>query len=109
MCIRDSIYTTNLLLDLFHEDSYEDLPVETDSLDLEEILKNLLDEAVKRELIEDSVVYRDLFDTRLMNCLLPVPARSTPPSGRNTAPLPRKPLPTTINSARTATISAATG
>lgn len=71
----ERIYTTNLLLDLFHEDSYEDLPVETDSLDLEEILKNLLDEAVKRELIEDSVVYRDLFDTRLMNCLLPRPSQ----------------------------------
>ena len=70
----ERIYTTNLLLDLFHEDSYEDLPVETDNLDLEEILKNLLDEAVKRELIEDSVVYRDLFDTRLMNCLLPRPS-----------------------------------
>ena len=71
----ERIYTTNLLLDLFHEDSYEDLPVETDNLDLEEILKNLLDEAVKRELIEDSVVYRDLFDTRLMNCLLPRPSQ----------------------------------
>ena len=30
-------------------------------------MKALLDEAVKRGLIEDSVVYRDLFDTRLMN------------------------------------------
>ena len=44
-------------------------------MDLEETLNELLDEAVKRGLIEDSVVYRDLFDTRLMNCLMPRPAQ----------------------------------
>ena len=42
---------------------------------MEETLNELLDEAVKRGLIEDSVVYRDLFDTRLMNCLMPRPAQ----------------------------------
>jgi UDPglucose--hexose-1-phosphate uridylyltransferase len=41
---------------------------------LEDVLADLLDEAVAKELIEDSVVYRDLFDTRLMNCLCPRPA-----------------------------------
>ena len=68
-------YTINLLLDVFHEDEYVE-PEETFSnVDLEETLDELLDEAVKRELIEDSVVYRDLFDTRLMNCLMPRPAQ----------------------------------
>ena len=42
---------------------------------LQQALNELLDEAVKRGLIEDSVVYRDLFDTRLMNCLMPRPAQ----------------------------------
>ena len=50
------------------EESFSDV-------DLEETLNELLDEAVKRGLIEDSVVYRDLFDTRLMNCLMPRPAQ----------------------------------
>ena len=50
------------------EEEYRDI-------DLEEVLNALLDEAVKRNLIEDSVVYRDLFDTRLMNCLMPRPAQ----------------------------------
>ena len=37
--------------------------------DLEDILKETLDEAVRRGLLpEDSVTYRDLWDTRLMNC-----------------------------------------
>ena len=64
----------NLLLDCFQEDSYED-PGEVEERPLEDILKDLLDEAVKRELLTDSVAYRDLFDTKLMNCLAPRPAQ----------------------------------
>ena len=71
----ERIYTTNLLLEIFKEDNYEDTEIDTENLELEDILKNLLDEAVSRGLIEDSVVYRDLFDTKLMNCLLPRPAQ----------------------------------
>ncbi len=70
----EKIYTTNLLLECFHEDSYDE-PQELPQLTLEEILKGLLDEACRRELIPDSVTYRDLFDTKLMNCLLPRPAQ----------------------------------
>ena len=71
----ERLYTTNLLLDLFHEDSYEDVSIEGESLELEEILKALLDEACERGIIEDSIVYRDLFDTKMMNCLVPRPAQ----------------------------------
>ncbi len=70
----ERIYTTNLLLDLFSEDSY-DAPDSIPQLSLEEILAGLLSEAVSRDLIPDSIGYRDLFDTRLMNCLLPRPAQ----------------------------------
>ena len=41
--------------------------------ELEDILKGLLDIAVDRVLIEDSIVNRDLFDTRLMNAITPRP------------------------------------
>ena len=68
-------YATNLLLDIFHEEEYEEDGAVAGPWDLEAILKELLDEAVSRGLIEDSVVYRDLFDTRLMNCLVPRPAQ----------------------------------
>ena len=70
----EKIYTTNLLLDQFHEDDYEE-PDAIPSLSLEEILEGLLDEACRRELIPDSITYRDLFDTRLMNCLMPRPSQ----------------------------------
>ena len=52
----ERIYTTNLLLEIFKEDNYEDTEIDTENLELEDILKNLLDEAVSRGLIEDSVV-----------------------------------------------------
>ena len=71
----ERIYTTNLLLDLFHEDSYEEVEINPSELVLEEILKELLDEACQRGIIEDSITYRDLFDTKLMNCLMPRPAQ----------------------------------
>lgn len=71
----ERIYTTNLLLDIFHEDSYEDTDISGEEIELEKVLKELLDEAVARGIIEDSIVYRDLLDTKMMNCLMPRPAQ----------------------------------
>lgn len=71
----ERVYTTNLLLDLFGEDNYEDVDITGENIELETVLKELLDEAVSRGLIEDSIVYRDLFDTKMMNCLMPRPAQ----------------------------------
>ncbi len=68
-------YATNQLLEIFGEDDYEEVAPAAEQLSLEDILKNLLDEAVAREIIEDSIVYRDLFDTKLMNALVPRPAQ----------------------------------
>lgn len=71
----ERIYTTNLLLEVFGEDSYEDTDISGQEIELETVLGELLDEAVERGIIEDSIVYRDLFDTKLMNCLMPRPAQ----------------------------------
>lgn len=70
----ERIYTTNLLLDLFGEDEFTDPEVDLSELDLETILADLLQVAVEKKLTEDSIVYRDLFDTKIMNCLCPRPA-----------------------------------
>ncbi|MBO6154202.1 MAG: UDP-glucose--hexose-1-phosphate uridylyltransferase [Lachnospiraceae bacterium] len=67
-------YVTNLVLDVMQEDEYTDPDCDLSNIVLEDVLADLLDEAVAKGLIEDSVVYRDLFDTRLMNCLCPRPA-----------------------------------
>ena len=68
-------YAANLLLEAFHEDDYEDTDIAGEDICLESVLKNLLDEACERGIVEDSVVYRDLFDTKLMNCLMPRPSQ----------------------------------
>lgn len=70
---EDKIYTVNLLLDVLRIEDYEEGKEDTGEIDLEEILGELLDYAVSKGLIEDNTVYRDLFDTRLMNCLMPRP------------------------------------
>ena len=68
---EDLIYVKNQLLAVFELDGFENeeqaaaVP-EVEVGDLEEILKEILDYAVEKKLIEDSVVYRDLFDTKLM-------------------------------------------
>lgn len=71
----EKIYATNLLMDIYKEEEYEECSQNLKILPpLELILKNLLDIAVERELIPDSIVYRDLFDTRLMNAITPRPS-----------------------------------
>ena len=69
----DKIYATNKILEILNLDEYEE-PTETPEIDLENILKGLLDFAVEREIIEDNIVARDLFDTKLMGALTPRPS-----------------------------------
>ena len=62
----------NRLLDLLHMDDYA--PVEeTMSEDLEEILAGILDYAVEKGLCDDGITARDIFDTRIMGALTPMP------------------------------------
>ena len=71
----ERIYTTNLLLDLMRENSYENVACDLSDIILEDVLHDLLDEACARGIIEDDITSRDLFDTKLMNALLPRPAQ----------------------------------
>ena len=71
----ERIYTTNLILDVMKQDDIEDVECDLSDIVLEDVLKVLLDEACARGIIEDNIVSRDLFDTKLMNCLMPRPAQ----------------------------------
>lgn len=70
---EDRIYVRNLLLDEFKENNFEECEL-NGTKELEEILAELLKEAVARGIIEDNQTAKDLFDTRLMNCLMPRPS-----------------------------------
>ncbi|MCR4744394.1 MAG: UDP-glucose--hexose-1-phosphate uridylyltransferase [Lachnospiraceae bacterium] len=70
----DEVYTRNLLLERLGLDSYEEVESVT-SNDLETILSEILDYAYENKLIEDNgPVARDLFDTKIMNCLVGRPS-----------------------------------
>ena len=72
----DYAFTVNKLLEVMKLDSYSPSgAVFEDDDSLEVVLKALLDDAVSRGVIEDTTTYRDLFDTKLMACLVPAPSR----------------------------------
>lgn len=69
---EDRVYCQNLMIDVLGLDAMEE--GEKGEAELCEILKVMLDYACEKGLIEDSVTYRDLFDTRIMNCMMPRPS-----------------------------------
>ena len=63
---------TNRLLDLLRLDDYTPFE-ELQSENLEEILAGILDYAVKKGLCDDGITARDIFDTRIMGAITPMP------------------------------------
>ncbi len=75
---EEKIYATNQILEVLHLEEYEEPAKLEGEISLEETLDELLDYAWQQGLMaENSVVYRDLFDTKLMNCLMPRPSQVT--------------------------------
>ncbi|WP_294823444.1 UDP-glucose--hexose-1-phosphate uridylyltransferase [uncultured Eubacterium sp.] len=68
----DEIWAINTVCQALNMDAFEDC--EAENAELEDILASILDYAVESGLCEDSVVYRDLFDTKIMGLLTPKPS-----------------------------------
>ena len=71
---EDRIYVQNRILALMQKDGLEPNDSDAGELSLPEILNILVNDAASREIIIDSPVYRDQFDTALMDCLMPRPS-----------------------------------
>lgn len=72
---EDVIFTTNQLLEVLKIEEYEEPAQEYHNVELEPVLKELLDYAYEKGVLEENgVVYRDLFDTKLMAKLMPRPS-----------------------------------
>lgn len=72
---EDVIFTTNRLLEVLKIEEYEEPEKEYHNVELEPVLKELLDYAYETGvLVENGVVYRDLLDTKLMAQLMPRPS-----------------------------------
>ena len=69
---EDHVVLTNRLLDLLRMDDYNPSE-EPQSEDLEEILGGILDYAVEKGLCDDGITARDIFDTRIMGAVTPMP------------------------------------
>lgn len=82
----DKVYTINRLMELFEIDDIEDavfeahdkkvkFTQETAEAALEEILDEMMEYAYANGIMkENSIVYRDLFDTKIMGCLVARPS-----------------------------------
>ncbi len=73
---RDEIYVTNRILEVLGLDGIECDEVFYD-VDLESTLKEILDYATDKGIIEEGVTARDLFDAKLMGLMLPPPSYVT--------------------------------
>lgn len=71
---EDVIYTRNRILEILQLDDYTESENECKCDSLEGTLKELLDFAADKGLIDDNITDRDLFDTRLMGALVPRPS-----------------------------------
>lgn len=74
---EDVIFTTNKLLELFKldepEESGKEITMQTE--ELEAVLDRMMDYAYEQGIMtENSIVYRDLFDTKIMSLLMPRPS-----------------------------------
>lgn len=72
---EDRVFLINRYLEMFEVDEFEEQDC-SGEVDLEQTLAVLLDEAVKRGVLEsDDIVSKDLFDTKLMGVMVPFPSQ----------------------------------
>ena len=69
----DRIFAINQICQAIALDSYEEAEI-NGNFELESILKTILDYAVENGTCKDSIVYRDLLDTKVMGVITPLPS-----------------------------------
>ncbi|SFU80616.1 UTP-hexose-1-phosphate uridylyltransferase [Clostridium sp. DSM 8431] len=70
----DIIYSSNMLIGTLGLDDFKPIKIKENLETPSEILENILDFAVSKKIIENTTAERDLFDTKIMNCLMPRPS-----------------------------------
>ena len=70
----DKFYSANRLIDLLHVAEFVPEKIDETLETATPILENMLDYASQENLIENTVNERDLFDTRIMDCVMPRPS-----------------------------------
>lgn len=70
----DKFYSANRLIDLLKVAEFVPEKIDETLETATPILENILDYAVAEKIIDDTVNERDLFDTRIMDCVMPRPS-----------------------------------
>ena len=70
----DEVYAANRLIDVLGVEEYVPHAVDETLETATPVLEEMLDDAAARGLIENTVNERDLFDTRIMDCVMPRPS-----------------------------------
>ena len=70
---EDALVVRNMLMDTLHVYDWTDEPVEDCGESIDELLKPLIDFACENGVIEDTTANHDLFDTKLMGVVTPLP------------------------------------
>ncbi len=68
----DKAYTINRIIEILNLNEYTYEPCQEKELCV--ILDGICDYAVEQGIIEESITYRDLFDTKVMGCVMPRPS-----------------------------------
>ncbi len=71
--IADKNYAINRILEILQLDEYIEPEENFQNIDLELTLQEILEYAIQKGLIEDNIVRKDLFDTKIMGALTPFP------------------------------------
>lgn len=76
LCSEDIIYTRNRILEVLGLDEIENVEIKKEELESpDHILDNIMEWAeAEGRLTVGSITYRDLFDTKIMACLMPRPS-----------------------------------
>lgn len=70
----DRIYATNMILGVLKLNEFNAEEVNENLATPTPVLENILDYAAEQNLIENTIAERDLFDTLIMNCVIPRPS-----------------------------------
>jgi UDPglucose--hexose-1-phosphate uridylyltransferase len=71
--VEDIYFVRNRLMDTLLLTEWEECDSDSDGLEIDEILAPIIDYAVEHGIIEDTLGSRDLFDTKIMGLLMPMP------------------------------------
>ena len=71
----DEYVVRNQLMEILQLSDWEENNADDRNASVEALLEPIISYAVEKGLIQDTAVYRDLFDTKIMNCLVPRPAQ----------------------------------